>query len=296
MPKASPATSTLYYPLTPLPESFRSLHPRLPLLPSLSLPPSLPAQVGPESLSGPPSIPIRAPHPLTTSHLPPLPTQSLSLAATLRMTRLTAPLALGYSTSTVAPRAASARGATGLSRQVAAKLGVTGLASARRWGALLVKAGTVIRCCPLATPRTLCVQRNVVDRHQCAAIEGSTAVLPQYSRKPPPPPHAASPCASPSVRHLRPLALTPFADAPAAAGPPPVWITEPSRQQCPRHRATTTPGCPGAALGGARAPLTVAPSQLLNLWSPLFLCPQRTSCQVRVVFKPTFHRCLRIKR
>lgn len=170
MPKASPATSTLYYPLTPLPESFRSLHPRLPLLPSLSLPPSLPAQVGPQSLSGPLSIPIKAPRPLTTSHLPPLPTPSLSFAATLRTTRLTAPLALGYSTSTVAPRAVSAHGATGLSRQVAAstatKLGVTGLASARRWGALLMKAGTVIRCCPLATPHTLCVQRNVVDRHQ----------------------------------------------------------------------------------------------------------------------------------
>lgn len=170
IPKLSPATFTLYYPLTPLPESFHSLHPRLPLLPSLSPTPSLAAQVTPQSLSGPPSIPIKTALPLTTSPLPPSLTQSLSLAATLRMTRVTAPLALGSSTAAVAPRTARARGATGLSRQVAAstatKQGVTGLASAVTWGAMLVKAGTVIRCCPLATPRTLCVQRNVAARHQ----------------------------------------------------------------------------------------------------------------------------------
>lgn len=264
MLKASPVTSILYYPLTLLPESFRSLHPCLPLLPSQCPPPSLAAQVRPQilSLSGHPSIPIKAPLPLTTSPLPPSLPQSLSLAATPRMTRLTASLALGSSTAAVAPRAARARGATGLSRQVpastATKLGVTGLASARSWGALLVKAGTVIHCCSLATPRTLCIQRNMAARHQRAATEGRTAVLPQYTRSPPPPPHAASLCASPSVRHLHPCALTPFAGAPAAAGPPPVWITGPSRKQCPHHRATTTPGCPGAALEGARAQLTVA--------------------------------------
>lgn len=136
MHKAFPATSTLYCPLTPQPESFHSLHPRHPLLPFLCQPPSLAVPVRPQSLSGLLFILIKSPLPLTTSPPRPLPTQSLSLAASIRMTRPTAPLALASSTSAVVSRTVRARGlVAGFPRQVAAskatKLGATGLASAR---------------------------------------------------------------------------------------------------------------------------------------------------------------------
>lgn len=140
-----------------------------------------------------------------------------------------------------------------------------------------MKTGTVIRCCPLDSPRTPCAQKNVSARHQWVVITGSTAMLPQYTHSPPFPPHAASPCANPNVRRLCLSAPTPSACAQAAADPLLVWITKPRRQQGTLHKATMTPGCPAAALRGARAPLTVALSQLLNLWNPMFLCPRTAS-------------------